>query len=78
MALKDALAEPPKRRAGFRSKVDVWREDLSAEDREAFDAAVQNPAWTNIALVDVVRAEGLTISEPGFRAWRMGALRRSA
>lgn len=79
MALQDALkAGPPQVRTGFRSKVDIWRESLDEADRNAFDAAVKNPEWTNRALVEIVNAEGLDISEPGFRAWRVGTLRRAA
>ena len=71
MALKDVLKTPPPARAtGYRSKLDVWRDSLSDEDRKALDAAVRNPEWSNTALHEVATAEGVEIGESSFRDWR--------
>ncbi len=78
MALKDALKTPPKTQTGFRSRIDVWRDGLDEADRKAFDAAVRDEAWTTSALVNVVNAEGLTISDAAFRDWRKRTLRDDA
>ncbi len=79
MALKDALKTPPARRAaGYRSRVDVWRDSLDDADRKALDAAVRNPDWTNAALHEVVTAEGVEIGESSFRDWRRRQLRNAA
>lgn len=75
MALKDALKTPPKTQTGYRSRIDVWREELDADDRNAFDAAVRNTAWTTSALVNVVNEDGLKISDAAFRDWRKRVLR---
>lgn len=79
MALKDLLKTPPPAKStGYRSRVDVWRDGLSDEDRKALDAAVNNPDWTNSALYDVVTAQGVEISDSAFRDWRRRHARRAA
>ncbi len=77
MALKDLLKTPPRTRTGYRSRIDVWRESLDDADLKAFDAAVKNPEWTTSALVTVVNAEGLQISDAAFRDWRKRTLREA-
>lgn len=78
MALKDALKTPPRVVTGYRSRIDEWRDALEEGDRKAFDAAVRNPEWTTSALVNVVSAEGLQISDGAFRDWRKRTLRDAA
>ncbi|CAN7265863.1 hypothetical protein LJR186_001211 [Microbacterium foliorum] len=78
MALKDALKTPPKSHTGYRSRIDEWRDGLDDADRKAFDAAVRDNAWTTSALVNVVNAEGLTISDGAFREWRKRTLREQS
>lgn len=79
MALKDALKTPPARKvAGYRSRVDVWRDSLSDADRAALDDAVRNPDWSNAALHEVVTGEGVDIGESAFRDWRKRQLRHAA
>lgn len=78
MALKDLLKTPPKTRTGYRSKVDVWRDELDEADRKAFDAAVKNPEWTSSALTAVANTEGLEIGDGSFRDWRKRFLRENA
>lgn len=68
MALKDLLAEPPAREAP--SKVASWRETLDAADRDAFDAAIKNPAWTSTGLARMLTSAGFKVDESSIRRYR--------
>ena len=68
MALKDLLAEPPAREQP--SKVATWRATLDAADRDAFDAAIKNPAWTNSGLARMLTGAGFKVDESSIRRYR--------
>lgn len=78
MALKDLLKTPPRVQVGVKSRVDIWREALNADDQKAFDTAVRNPEWPTSALWRIAVADGLDIKDAAFRSWRAAAAKRDA
>jgi hypothetical protein len=70
LKLKDALKSPPPVRTGMKSRIDVWRDALDPEDREALDTALLNEEWTTSAIHEIAKKDGLDIQGAAFRAWR--------
>lgn len=76
MALKDLLASPPA--PHYPDKIGHWRATLDRETREAFDAAVADPAWGAAPLARMLTASGFKISDNAVRAYRERIARERA
>lgn len=71
MALADRLAnERPEHRPRFLQIID----ELSPDDRAALIAAAKDPAWSNAALIDVLRREGIVVGKEGLTKWRRNVI----
>ncbi|WP_149083983.1 MULTISPECIES: hypothetical protein [Microbacterium] len=69
MSLKDQLLTGPTPRE-YPDKVRSWRSTLDDETREAFDAAVNDPRWSDSALARMLTGSGFKVSEPTIKRYR--------
>lgn len=71
-SLIDALATPIRGTVQGKSRMDVWLDTLTEERRTAVLAAVVNPAWQHVALLELLQANGAPeMADTSFRTWRM-------
>lgn len=71
MALADKLHAGPAKKAGGRAAYDIWIESLNETDREHVEAALADPAWSHVELLDVLRSEGAPdLADKTFGDWR--------
>jgi hypothetical protein len=69
--LTDLLkAGPNKPSNGTRSAIEIWLENLTDEDRQAFITAANNTAWSTAELFRIAKSNGLPVQVNQMRVWR--------
>lgn len=69
MSLKDRLAERPVVKPRFEQQIEA----LPAEELKALMFAVNDPAWSNAALIRILADEGIHVGKDTFGPWRKRA-----
>lgn len=71
VSLADKLANPPARVTPGRSILDTWVDALPETEQAAVNAAIINPAWGHVALLELLKAEGApAVADTTFGDWR--------